>query len=190
MGKHYITANELLLDSFRLAETVYQSGFRPSFIAGVWRGGTPVGIAVQEFLQFMGVHADHIAIRTSSYFGIDRQNVDVKVYGLNYIIDNARPADNLLIVDDVFDSGRSIQAIVDEIEHKAGENTPRIIKVACPWYKPTRNVTLRIPDFYIHATEDWLVFPHELNGLDLQEIQAGKGREVAEIVRRNLGNEK
>ena len=66
MNKQFISANELLLDSFRLAELVYQRGFLPDFIVGVWRGGAPVGIAVQEYLEFMGVHSDHIAIRTAS----------------------------------------------------------------------------------------------------------------------------
>ncbi|MFT6157430.1 MAG: hypoxanthine phosphoribosyltransferase, partial [Neolewinella sp.] len=66
MEKIFISAEELLLDSFKLAEKVYLSGFRPDFIIGVWRGGAPVGIAIQEYLDFIGVHSDHIAIRTSS----------------------------------------------------------------------------------------------------------------------------
>jgi hypoxanthine phosphoribosyltransferase len=46
--KKYITADELLLDSFRLGVMIHNSGFKPDFIVGVWRGGTPVGIAIQE----------------------------------------------------------------------------------------------------------------------------------------------
>ena len=38
MDKVYISANDLLLDSFRLAEQIFNSGFRPDFIIGVWRG--------------------------------------------------------------------------------------------------------------------------------------------------------
>lgn len=186
MEKHFISANALLLDSFKLAELIYQRGFKPDFIVGVWRGGAPVGIAVQEYLDFMGVVTDHIAIRTSSYFGIDKQNIDVKVYGLNYVIDNVSADKSLLIVDDVFDSGRSVRAIIQEIRDKAHDNTPRTIKIACPWYKPNRNVTDLVPDFYVHATEKWLVFPHELNGLSLDEIVAGKGSEIGEILYRSL----
>ena len=65
MEKVYIGAEELLADSFRLAEQIYKSGFRPNFIVGVWRGGTPVGIAVQEYLDFAGVKTDtsHLAPR-------------------------------------------------------------------------------------------------------------------------------
>jgi hypoxanthine phosphoribosyltransferase len=186
MNKQFISANELLLDSFRLAELIYQRGFHPNFIVGVWRGGAPVGIAVQEYLEFMGVPSDHIAIRTASYYGIGEQHKEVKVFGLNYLIDRVTPDQSLLIVDDVFDSGRSLQAIIDQIHLKAGSNAPDIIKTACPWYKPIRNVTNRTPDFYVHATDNWLVFPHELKGLELDEIIAGKGSEIGDILYRAM----
>ena len=48
MRKLFIDSNQLLEDSFQLAWKVYKSGFRPNYIVGVWRGGAPVGIAVQE----------------------------------------------------------------------------------------------------------------------------------------------
>lgn len=184
MDKYLITANELLLDSFRLAEQIYQSGFRPHFIVGVWRGGSPVGIAVQEFLEYAGVPADHIAIRTSSYYGIDQQSKEIRVHGLDYIINHVEADQSLLIVDDVFDSGRSVQAVIEEIKRKSRRNTPGIIKVACPWYKPARNATDITPDFYVHATDRWLVFPHELCGLTAEEIVQGKGQAVADILAR------
>ncbi|MEO0368687.1 MAG: hypoxanthine phosphoribosyltransferase, partial [Pseudomonadota bacterium] len=74
MTKYFIGAQELLIDSFNLARQIHLSGFKPNFIIGVWRGGTPVGIAIQEYLEFVGIESDHIAIRTSSYYGIDQQS--------------------------------------------------------------------------------------------------------------------
>jgi len=182
MEKKFLTANELLLDSFKLAGQIYQRGFRPHFIVGVWRGGAPMGIAVQEYLDYMGVHTDHIAIRTSSYYGIGQQHKAVRIHGLDYVIDNVEADQELLIVDDVFDSGRSIRAIIREINKRARRNTPHTIKVACPWYKPNHNVTDIVPDYYIHSTDKWLVFPHELKGLTIDEIRQGKGIEVAETI--------
>ena len=43
MEKTYISANDLLLDSYKLGIKIFDSGFKPDFIVGVWRGGTPVG---------------------------------------------------------------------------------------------------------------------------------------------------
>ena len=48
------------------------------------------------------------------------------------------------------------------------------LKVATPYFKPSKNKTKRKPDFYIHETEKWLVFPHELEGLSLEEIIKNK----------------
>jgi len=182
MKKYFISANELLLDSFRLAQKIYEQNFKPEFIIGVWRGGAPVGIAVQEYLTYKGIETNHIAIRTSSYTGIDEQSPTIRIHGLDYVIDNVNPEQQLLIVDDVFDSGRSIRAILAEINARAGEQTPRHIKVACPWFKPARNVTDLSPDFYVHTTDDWLVFPHEIVGLGIEEIIEGKGEAIAGLL--------
>jgi hypoxanthine phosphoribosyltransferase len=169
MDKLFIQSEELLKDSFNLAWQVYESGYRPNYIIGVWRGGAPIGIAVQEFLDVLGVPSDHIAIRTSHYKGIDLRDSQVQVYGLNYIIKQVESEDSLLIVDDVHDTGISIQKIISDLQTACKKNTPEI-KVATPYFKPKKNKTERNPDFYIHETEKWLVFPHELEGLSMDEI--------------------
>ncbi len=169
MEKLFIQPDELLKDSFNLAWQVYQSGYRPNYIIGVWRGGAPIGIAVQEFLDVLGISSDHIAIRTSLYKSMGEADNKVQVYGLNYIIKQVESEDSLLIVDDVHDTGISIQKIIYDLQTACRKNTPEI-KVATPYYKPNNNKTKRKPDFYIHETEKWLVFPHELEGLSINEI--------------------
>ena len=172
--KTYISAQSLLEDSFRLGMQILDSGFRPSFIVGVWRGGTPVGIAVQELLDFFGVNTDHIAIRTSFYKGIARTGSRIRVHGMQYIIDNVNADQSLLIVDDVFDTGLSIDAVISHIRRKARRNAPLDTRVATVYYKPSNNRTDREPDYYVHETERWLVFPHELHGLTREEILQNK----------------
>ena len=88
--KVFLDSEALLLDSFRLGAMILNSGFIPTYMIAVWRGGTPVGVAVQEILQFHGVNTDHIAIRTSSYSGIDEQSDRIAVHGLNYLVKNNR----------------------------------------------------------------------------------------------------
>ena len=168
--KRFISAQELLQDSFRLGAKIIESGFAPNYIIGIWRGGTPVGIAVQELLDYFGIETDHIAIRTSSYTGIGEQDKEVRVHGLGYLVQNLNAEDSLLIVDDVFDSGLSLQAVIDELTRRTRRNTPHEIRIATPWFKPTNNKTKIIPDFYLHETDQWLVFPHELKDLTVEEI--------------------
>lgn len=174
MQKTFITAPSLLEDSFRLASKVFEDGFRPQFIIGIWRGGAPIGIAVQEFFEFKHTPTDHIAVRTSSYYGIDQQSKEIRVHGLHYLIENANADDAILIVDDVFDSGRSVDALIKQIKSQMRLNMPHDVRIACPWYKPKNNKTSLIPDYYVNESEEWLVFPHELAGLTEQEIREGK----------------
>ena len=173
MEKTFIQADQLLKDSFELAWKVFESGFRPNYIVGVWRGGAPIGIAVQEFLEVLGVSSDHIAIRTSYYSGINQRNDNVQVYGLNYVIRQLESEDSLLIVDDVHDTGISVQQIINDLKTACKKNTPEI-KVATPYFKPSKNKTNREPDFYLYETDQWLVFPHELDGLSIEEIKKNK----------------
>ncbi|GIU40716.1 hypoxanthine phosphoribosyltransferase [Shewanella sairae] len=173
--KRFITAQELLEDSFRLAAQVYESGFRPQFIVGIWRGGAPIGIAVQEFFDFKKVETDHIAVRTSSYYGINKQSKQIKVHGLHYIVENANAGDGLLIVDDVFDSGRSIHALMENLSDLMRLNMPKDVRIACPYYKPQNTVVPLKPDYFIHESDEWLVFPHEVSGLSPEELAEGKG---------------
>ena len=150
MEKHYITSEDLIQDSIRLAWQVYEDGYRPNYIIGVWRGGAPIGIAVQEFFSVLGVPSDHIAIRTSHYRGIDDRSTEVQVYGLNYIIKQVESDDSLLIVDDVHDTGISIEKIVSDLQAACKKNTPEI-RVATPYFKPSKNKTSRTPDYYLHC---------------------------------------
>ena len=168
--KTYISAQSLLEDSFRLGMQILESGFRPSFIVGIWRGGTPVGIAVQELLDYFGIETDHIAIRTSFYKGIGQTDSRIRVHGMQYIIDNVNADQGLLIVDDVFDTGLSIEAVLSHLKSRSRRNAPVDTRVATVYYKPGNNRTHREPNYYVHETDHWLVFPHELHGLTREEI--------------------
>ena len=76
----------------------------------------------------------------------------------------------LLILDDVFDSGRSIKAIIEALETQMRKNMPSDVRVGTVYYKPGKNMTDRVPEYFVHKTEDWLIFPHELDGLSDEEI--------------------
>ena len=180
MDKTVLSAQDLLEVSIELGIRILESGFRPTMIIAIWRGGTPVGMAVQETLSYAGVEADHIAIRTSSYTGVDERST-VAIHGLNYIIKKICHDDRVLIVDDVFDTGNTIKAVIDELRQRARGNTPEDIRVAVPWFKPSRNETDLTPDYFLRETDEWLVFPHELDALTPEELERHRP-EIAAIV--------
>jgi hypoxanthine phosphoribosyltransferase len=172
-AKAFITADVLLRDSLALGMKIARSGFRPTFLVGVWRGGAPIGIAVQEVLEYCGMSCDHLAVRTSSYSGIG-QSTEVRVHGIDYLVSRLTAEDRLLLIDDIFDSGRSIEALLAELRRRCRRNMPEQVRIATLYFKPGRNRTGITPDFCIRATDEWLVFPHELQGLTREEILAHK----------------
>mgnify|MGYP001813012292 FL=1 len=180
MDKPVLSAQDLLEDSIELGINILESGFKPTMIIAIWRGGTPVGMAVQETLSYCGIESDHIAIRTSSYTGVDERST-VAIHGLNYIIKKICHDDRVLIVDDVFDTGNTIKAVIEELRQRARGNTPEDIRVAVPWFKPSRNETDLVPDYFLRETDEWLVFPHELDALTPEELERHRP-EIAAIV--------
>lgn len=179
MDKIFINAEELLLDSYRLSMQIVNSDFRPDFIVGLWRGGSPVGIAVQDCLDYLGIKTDHISIRTS-YRGLSHYDHminnahDIRVHGSKYLIDKMNANNRLLIIDDVFSSGSSIQAVIQHLQSHMRRNMPNEVRIATTWYKPAQNTSARKPDFYVNETDQWLVLPYELNGLSEEEIAQHK----------------
>ena len=178
--KTFVTETELLHDAYRLGVQIAQSKFRPTFIVGLWRGGSTVGIAVQECLQYLDIPTDHIAIRTS-YRGlasyqqmVDNPETEIRIHGTQYLLDTLSHDDSLLIVDDVFSSGLTTSAVIRRLTSRLKNNMPQEVRIAVPWYKPLYNRTTLTPDFYINKTDDWLVMPYELSGLTFAEIAENK----------------
>lgn len=177
--KLFIEEQDLLLDGYRLGKRIVDSGFRPDFMVGIWRGGSSVGIVVQECLQYFGVETDHISIRTSyrgpsTYHQIIDNAESIRVHGLQYLFETMNADDRFLIVDDVYSTGLNVNAVIERLKQKMRRNMPRDVRIAVPWYKPANNRTGRVPDYYLHETDKWLVLPYELSGLTADEIYRHK----------------
>ena len=123
----------------------------------------------------------HWPPQTQSYTGIGERR-EVEVMGLEDVVAKCNSEDKLLIVDDVFDTGNSIKAVLETLKKMTRKNFPET-KTACLWYKPSANQTDVLPDFWLHETEAWLVFPHELEGLTLEEIGKKWDPVIAELVK-------
>ena len=189
MEKIYLTEDSLVQDSFRLGVKIFESNFRPTFIVGIWRGGSAVGIYVQECLQVLGVETDHISVRTSyqglpSYQSMVSDPGSIRVHVTQYLIENLNAHDSVLLVDDVFSTGMSMAAILNRLRKKLKKNCPSDIRIATLYKRENYQRGDIEPDFFLHETNNWLVFPYELKGLCYQEIKDHKPY-VAHLVRPN-----
>ncbi len=178
MNERFIAADDLLRDSFQLAANIYEAGFKPDFVVGLWRGGSAVGIAVQEGLEYFGVKTDHIAIRTSytgarQYSQMVSKAEGIRVHGLQYLLENLSSRHSMLIIDDVYSTGSSVNAVISQLARKTRRNMPKDIRIGTVWYRPTEK-TLRIPEYLVHETNDWLVLPYELSGFSIEELRKNR----------------
>ncbi len=178
MNERFIAADDLLRDSFQLAANIYEAGFKPDFLVGLWRGGSAVGIAVQEGLDYFGVKTDHIAIRTSytgarNYTQMVSTADNIRVHGLQYLLENLCSHHSMLIIDDVYSTGSSVSAVINQLARKTRRNLPRDIRIGTVWYRPSEK-TLRTPEYFVHKTDEWLVLPYELSGFSIAELQQNR----------------
>lgn len=179
MKKHFLNEATIIEDSFRLGVQIFESGFRPTFILGLWRGGSSVGIYVQECLQALGVETDHMSVRTSyqglpGYQDMIDSPENIRVHGTQYLIENLNAHDRLLIVDDVCSSGHSIRAVQQRLQKTLKRNYPKETRTAVLWHRPHFKRADVQPHYFLHTTDEWLVFPYELKGLTVEEIKRHK----------------
>ncbi len=185
----HVGAEELFLDSIALGERIYKSGFRPKHAISIWRGGTPVGHEVDAGFRMRGLFINHTTIATASYSGIDERK-EVTIKGLEHVIEAICREDKLLIIDDVYESGNTIQRIVEVLREEARANCPTEILVATVHYKPGLSQhDHRLVYLKEVAPHAWVDYPHELADLVRPEDPGdawigAKDPEILALVRR------
>ena len=162
--KEFISGNDLVADSFALAKKICESGYDPQVLVCMWRGGTPVGIVVHEYLLYKGIETEHIAIKAGSYLGIEERE-DVLIEHMESFVYGMTEDSRTLVVDDIFDTGYTMKKVCEALKRRT-----KNIKTATLYYKPGKSADGEGPDFFLRETENWVVFPHELMGLSPEEI--------------------
>ena len=119
------------------------------------------------------------------------QHTKVYIDGWTYPPENLRPGDKILLVDDIFDSGRTINSLVETLMNSRG--MPREdIKVVVHDYKYFSYYKEQLPiqpDYYsrkivINKPEDnlWIHYmSHELIGLTQEELEKNYYNEDPEL---------
>ena len=164
--KRYLSGDEYLRDTWRLAAQVRESGWQPDILIALWRGGAPVGVAMHEYFKVAGWNVRHIPVKCESYTAIGENAGAVKFTHGDIVFGMLRKGDKVLVVDDVFDTGKTAKAVKEQISATGAE-----MRLACVYWKPGKNTTDLKPDyFYRDVGNEWIVFPHEIEGLTKEEI--------------------
>ena len=165
--RHYLSADDYLRDVWRLAAAVRASGWKPDVLIALWRGGAPVGIAVHEFFKASGWSVQHLPLKCTSYTGIGENAGSVEFTHGDIVFGMLRKGDKVLVVDDVFDTGKTAAAVKAKIKAVGAD-----MRMACVYWKPGKNQTDLKPDYFVKDVGlEWIVFPHEIEGLTHDEIR-------------------
>ena len=177
-AKRYLSANEYLRDVWRLAAAVRGGGWRPDILIALWRGGAPVGVAIHEFLKTTGWDMRHLAVKCCCYTGIGETADTVTFECAGEVLGSIRPGERVLFVDDVFDTGKTAAAVRGLMERRGIE-----MRLATVYWKRPCNKTNLAPDYFVKdVSGDWIVFPHEIEGLTPDEL-VEKDPELADLSR-------
>lgn len=162
--KCFLSANDFQDDCIRLARCVYDDKtWAPDLILALWRGGAQPGVIMSEVFSLLGPAVPHTIIKCASYTSIGEQT-EVLFFGADAILDSIQPHQRVLVVDDVFDTGRTADAVRKRIPHAD-------LRFAMVYWKPTASMVDFGPHYYVHKCNQWIVFPHELKDLTRDELQ-------------------
>lgn len=150
--------------TLELVDKVLKSGYNPDVIIGISRGGlVPLRIFSDEFEDVeIGI------IRVVFYEDVKKTGSEPKIIqDVNANVVGKK----VLIVDDVADTGRSLETVRNHIQGKGASS----VKIATVYYKPW---SILKPDYYVKKTEKWIIFPHEI------------GETIRKLAKRELREEK
>ena len=126
-----------------------RDNYQPDAIIGLLRGGV---IPARIIADYFGIVLDFFALDVKLYekVGIRKEEPVIR-----YDFKESDLKGKILIVDDIYDSGKTMRAVLDHFKGKD-------IKTATLHWKETASES---PDYYARvATEkEWIVYPWEVN---------------------------
>ncbi len=148
MNEYYLPSwEEIHRDLIELAGRITASKVNYDIIVAIARGGWIIGRMLSDLLDNKNV----ANIRIEFYTNIGET---MKKPVITQPISTPPEGKNILLCDDVADTGKSIKAAYDHLTEK---NAGRIT-VVCLHKKPWSIYT---PDYYIKETDKWIIYPWE-----------------------------
>jgi len=182
MIKEFLQFNTVRDNALKLAHRIYNEGFIPNVIYVSLRGGAYLGNVISEYFKIVhkGTHpVYYAAVVARSYTDVAKAD-KVKVDGWTYSPEHLRVGDKILLIDDIFDTGRTINHLAQIILDKG---IPRKdLKIAVHDYKYFTDKEPQLPiqpDYWcrkhemsIHDESSWIHYmSHELMGLTEKELE-------------------
>ena len=203
--KEFLDYYKVRNDALKIAHKIHKDGFIPDVIYSSLRGGAVMANVISEYFKLVTkkekIHPVLYAGVVGRSYSDVHQHTKVYIDGWTYPPENLRPGDKILLVDDIFDSGNTINCLVTELMNTKG--MPREdIKVVVHDYKYFTYYKEQLPiqpDYYCRKIEItkpeenmWIHYmSHELVGLtkdELNEYYFKDDPELQEVLDPYLGD--
>ena len=148
------------------AERISGDHFKPDVIVGVSRGGLVPARIHSDLLENQNL----ATVRTECYVGPVEKSVPVLSQELSVCVDGK----SVLVVDDIADTGRSLQHIKQHVVQKGAKQ----VRVATLYWK--RWSALK-PDYCERETGLWVVFPWDLRETVRNEFENHRNLSATEL---------
>lgn len=152
MNKRYLTFDEIKMMTGNLCRQVADSNFHPDIIVGITRGGLLPAVMMSHFFK-----VPMTALQWNS-----RDVSDVSNESNCWLPEDALNGKNILIVDDIIDSGRTITEIREDWAKSVREQIQwgQNVKVAALQKRFSCTTSV---DYFVEriADEAWQVYPWE-----------------------------
>jgi hypoxanthine phosphoribosyltransferase len=182
MVKEFLPYNVVRNNALKLAARIYADDFIPDVIYVSLRGGAYLGNIISEYFKIVrkNLHPVYYAAVVARSYADVAQSEKIKVEGWTYSPDYLRTGDKVLLIDDIFDSGKTINHLAEIILEKG---IPRShLKIAVHDYKYFTDKKEQLPiqpDYWcrkqdLTANEEsrWIHYEsHELIGLTREELE-------------------
>lgn len=197
MNKEFLSVETIRDNAIRIAEQMYKDNFIPTVIYVSLRGGATLGNVISEYFKLIA-NIDspplYAAVVSHSYQEF-KSTTQIHIDGWTYEPKFLRKSDKVLLVDDIFDSGLTINYLADILI--AQGLTHNRLKIAVHDYKIRcfeKQTHKYIPNYYGRKitintpTEDnWIHYlSHELDGLTEEELEKYFSDEIIPIIKNLL----
>ncbi len=142
-----LTWEDVYTYTLRLSEKIVNSRFKPNLIVGIARGGWIPARILSDVLYTSSM----ANVRVEFYTDIGKTAEEPVI--TQPISENPKSL-NVLLVDDIVDSGRSIKKVYDNIKTLGAKE----IRIAVLHFKNTAKIT---PDYWVKRTDAWVIYPWE-----------------------------
>ena len=183
MIKEFLPYEKVRNNALKLAHKIYkEDNFVPDVLYCSLRGGAYMANVISEYFKIVRKDAHPVlyaALVARSYSGV-KSHSKVMIDGWTYPPERLRPGDKVMLVDDIFDSGDTINALAEIIlERGIPREDLKIVVHDYKYFTYQETQHAIQPDYFcrkfeINSPEEdrWIHYlSHELVGLSSEDLE-------------------